>query len=140
MAIYKHNDHPNVVVRALRKVYNPIGFKKGYNAVLAFISLGYLLGFCLASVRSFNVWGFWASNNGPGETWAYTTKGMLYKVSMTMHIVVVIPAGLLVVLQFIPIIRYKALLFHRINGYLVMLLVPFFFDNWHHHLKSCVWR
>jgi uncharacterized membrane protein len=45
---------------------------------------------------------------------------------MTMHIVVVIPAGILVVLQFIPIIRYKALILHRINGYLVMLLMLIF--------------
>lgn len=126
MAIYKHNDNPNLVVRTLRKVYNPVGFKKGYNAVLAFISLGYILGFCLSQVQKFNVWGFWATNNGPGETWAYTTKGKLYKVSMTMHIVVVIPAGLLVVLQFIPIIRHKALIFHRINGYVVMLLMVIF--------------
>lgn len=126
MAIYIHNDHPNVVVRALRKLYNPIGFKKGHNAVLAFISLGYLLGFCVAEAQKCNVWGYWAKNNAPGETWAYTSKGMLYKVSITMHIVTVIPAGILVVLQFIPIIRYKALIFHRINGYSVMLLAIIF--------------
>jgi uncharacterized membrane protein len=126
MAIYKHNDNPNVVVRSLRKVYNPVGFKKGYNALLAFISLGYILGFSLSQVQKFDVWGYWSVNNGPGETWAYTTKGRLYKVSMTMHIVVVIPAGILAVLQFIPIIRYKALILHRINGYLVMLLMLIF--------------
>lgn len=123
MAKYKHNDNPNAVVGFLRKVYNPIGFKKGYNAILSFITLGYLAGFCLSQVRSFNVWGYWAYDNGPGETWAYTTKGMLYKVTLTMHIVTVLPAGLLVVLQFIPVIRYKALLFHRLNGYLVIFLV-----------------
>jgi len=126
MAIYKHNDNPNVVVRILRNLYNPVGFKKGYNAVLAFISLGYILGFCLSQVQKFDVWGYWAINNAPGETWAYTTKGLLYKASMTLHIVVVIPAGLLVVLQFIPIIRYKALILHQINGYLVMLLMLIF--------------
>lgn len=126
MAIYKHNDNPNTVVRFLRKIYNPVGFKKGYNAILAFISLGYLLGFCLSQVQSFNVWGYWISNSAPGEPWAYSTKGMLYKVSVTMHIVTVIPAGILATLQFLPIIRYKLLLFHRINGYIVMLLVLLF--------------
>jgi hypothetical protein len=126
MAIYKHNDNLNVVVRSLRKLYNPVGFKKGYNAVLAFISLGYILGFCLAQVEQFNVWGYWAVNNGPGETWAYERNGLLYKVSMTMHIVVVIPAGLLVVLQFLTIIRYKAFILYRINGYLIMLLMLIF--------------
>jgi hypothetical protein len=123
MAKYKYNDNPNAVVGFLRKVYNPIGFKKGYNAILSFITLGYLAGFCLSQVQKFNVWGYWAYDNGPGETWAYTANGVLYKVSVTMHIVTVMPAGLLVVLQFIPIIRYKALLFHRLNGYLVMFLV-----------------
>ena len=43
-----------------------------------------------------------------------------------MHIVIVIPSGLLAALQFIPVIRHKALLSHRINGYLVMLLVFLF--------------
>ncbi|KAM0717362.1 hypothetical protein Q7P37_007214 [Cladosporium fusiforme] len=127
MAIYKHNDDPNVVVRYLRMVYNPVGFKKGYNAILAFISLGYLFGFCLSQVRIFDVSGYWVHEAAaPGEGWAYETKGLLYKVSITMHIVIVIPAGLLATLQFIPIIRYKALVFHRINGYVVMLLMVIF--------------
>jgi hypothetical protein len=102
MAIYKHKDNLNVVVRSSRKLYDPVGFKKGYNAVLAFISLGYILGFCLAQVEKFSVWGYWAVNHGPGETWAFERNGLLYKVSMTMHIVVMIPAGLIVVLQFLP--------------------------------------
>lgn len=31
-------------------------------------------------------------------------------------------AGLLVVLQFVPAVRYKAILFHRMNGYIIVLL------------------
>lgn len=127
MAIYKHNDNPNIVVRYLRKVYNPVGFKKGYNAILAFICLGYLFGFCLAQVQILDVWGYWASESAaPGEAWAYLSHGKLYEICVTMHIIIVIPAGWLVTLQFIPIIRYKALIFHRINGYVVMLLVLIF--------------
>lgn len=127
MAIYRHNDNPNVVVRYLRMVYNPVGYKKGYNAILAFISLGYLFGFCLSQVQRFDVWGHWANvDAAPGEAWAYQAKGMLYKVCLTMHIVVVIPSGLLATMQFIPIIRYKALILHRINGYVVMLLMVIF--------------
>jgi hypothetical protein len=127
MTIHKLNPSPNIVVRSLRKVYNPVGFKKGYNALLSFVTLGYLVGFCLSQARSFDVWGYWAkSANAPGETWAYTTNGPLYKTAITIHIVIVIPSGLLAALQFIPMIRYKALLFHRLNGYLVMLLVLLF--------------
>jgi uncharacterized membrane protein len=35
---------------------------------------------------------------------------------------ILLAAGLLVILQFTPIIRHKARIFHRINGYLVVLL------------------
>lgn len=127
MAIYKHNNNPNVAVRYLRKIYNPIGFKKGYNAILAFISLGYLFGFCLSQVRIFDVWGYWINTaSAPGEAWAYQTNGLLYKVCLTIHIVTVLPAGLLATMQFIPIIRYKAVILHRINGYVVMLLMLLF--------------
>ena len=33
------------------------------------------------------------------------------------------PAGLLVFLQFVPVIRYKAILYHRMAGYVILLLV-----------------
>lgn len=39
-----------------------------------------------------------------------------------MHLGGILPASILVILQFIPAIRHKMLLFHRINGYGVMLL------------------
>jgi hypothetical protein len=51
---------------------------------------------------------------------------MLYEVGTAVHIVAAIPAGILAILQFISIIRYKALLSHLINGYLVVLLVLIF--------------
>ena len=42
---------------------------------------------------------------------------------MIMHLVGAIPVGILVTFQFTPIIRHKFLLFHRINGYIIMLLL-----------------
>lgn len=42
---------------------------------------------------------------------------------MQIHLGAIIPAGILVVFQFIPIIRYKAIMFHRLNGWLVTLLL-----------------
>ena len=47
MALYKHNPNPNAFIRAARHVYNPIGFKKGYNFILFFIYAGAMLGFIL---------------------------------------------------------------------------------------------
>ncbi|KAK3715108.1 hypothetical protein LTR37_007318 [Vermiconidia calcicola] len=40
-----------------------------------------------------------------------------------IHLATVIPAGLLMVWQFVPIIRRKFILFHRINGYIVSTLI-----------------
>lgn len=42
---------------------------------------------------------------------------------MKIHLSTIIPAGILVVLQFFPIIRYKALIVHRLNGWTVTLLL-----------------
>ena len=39
-----------------------------------------------------------------------------------LHLYTILPAACLVVLQFTPVIRYKAMLFHRLNGYAVVLL------------------
>ncbi|KAF4989794.1 hypothetical protein FGRMN_8886 [Fusarium graminum] len=39
-----------------------------------------------------------------------------------MHLAGILPAAVLVVFQFIPVIRQKALVVHRINGYIVLLL------------------
>ena len=41
---------------------------------------------------------------------------------MMVHLFCILPASLLVLLQFIPAIRHKVILFHRINGYLVITL------------------
>lgn len=46
-----------------------------------------------------------------------------YKIGIHIHLICVIPACILVFFQFIPIIRHKLLLIHRINGYLVTLLL-----------------
>lgn len=42
---------------------------------------------------------------------------------MKIHLATVIPAGIIVVLQFFPIIRYKAIMVHRLNGWVVTLLL-----------------
>ncbi|RPA84939.1 hypothetical protein BJ508DRAFT_20308 [Ascobolus immersus RN42] len=42
---------------------------------------------------------------------------------MILHLAFVLPGAFLAVFQFIPLIRYRALIFHRVNGYLVLLLL-----------------
>ena len=41
---------------------------------------------------------------------------------MKLHLYCILPASLLVCLQFVPIIRYRLILFHRMNGYVVIIL------------------
>ncbi|OQE28500.1 hypothetical protein PENSTE_c003G04937 [Penicillium steckii] len=115
----------NSFVAALRKLYNPIGFSKGYNAILWFIFSGGLLGFVAARIYFVDYAGVYCSPNGngaaPGECYTYNTKFYL-KLGIKLHLWTILPAGFLAFFQFMPIIRYKVILFHRINGYAIILL------------------
>ncbi|SPO01765.1 uncharacterized protein DNG_04438 [Cephalotrichum gorgonifer] len=117
--------HPpaNGFVRSMRKVYNPVGFAKGYNFVLWFIFGGALLGFALARTPFLNFYGVFCDEGAaPGECWYYLRGRNHEKIGIILHLVTIIPASILVLFQFIPVIRHKLILFHRINGYLVILL------------------
>ncbi|WZH49990.1 uncharacterized protein QYS62_011220 [Fusarium acuminatum] len=118
----------NGFVAQARRVYNPIGFSKGYNFVLWFIFAGAMFGFSLARMMYLDYYGVYCNPNstggngaGPGECFSYNKKD-LYKIGIKIHLYTIIPAALLVVFQFVPFIRYKALLFHRMNGYIVIIL------------------
>ncbi|KAF5660763.1 hypothetical protein FDENT_13670 [Fusarium denticulatum] len=117
----------NTFVAKARKVYNPIGFSKGYNFILWFVFAGAMFGFALARMMFLNYNSIYCNPNstgngaGPGECWSYNRKD-LYKIGIKMHLYTIIPASFLVVFQFVPLIRYKALLFHRMNGYIVVVL------------------
>ena len=41
---------------------------------------------------------------------------------MMLHLFTILPAAFLVVFQFVPAIRHKLMLFHRLNGYTVIVL------------------
>ncbi|OQO01104.1 hypothetical protein B0A48_13347 [Cryoendolithus antarcticus] len=120
-------DAPNGFVRTMRKVYRPIGFRKGYNFVLFFITVGALLGFTLSRLQYLSFWGVFCKPGGkginhaiPGECYYYSRDP--FKLGIMLHIFTILPAALLVCLQFVPIIRHKVIIFHRLNGYLVILL------------------
>lgn len=135
----------NGFVRVMRKVYNPIGFSKGYNFILCtsllsrpyrntnrfpvFIFAGALFGFSLARMEYLSFHGVFCptvskaggSGAAPGECYYYTRD--FYKVGMILHLATIIPAAFLAVFQFVPVIRHKLIIFHRINGYLLLVLV-----------------
>ncbi|KAK6442451.1 hypothetical protein LTR95_001323 [Oleoguttula sp. CCFEE 5521] len=114
-------------VQTMRLVYNPIGFKKGYNFVLFFITVGYLFGFTLSRLQYFSFGGVFCKPDGkglnhaiPAECYYYTRDP--YKLGIKLHLFTILPAALLVCFQFVPILRHKVIIFHRLNGYLVILL------------------
>jgi uncharacterized membrane protein YozB (DUF420 family) len=57
----------------------------------------------------------------PGECYWYRTYDW-YKTGIILHLAGILPACILVVLQFTPIIRHKAIIVHRVSGWLTMLL------------------
>jgi uncharacterized membrane protein len=112
---------PNAVVRGFRRTYTTLGFSKGYNALLWFHLAGAMFGFCLARTPYLDVDTYFRKNAAPGE-WFYFRQPF-YRAGIILHLAVVIPAGLLAAVQFTPVLRYKALILHRINGYVIILLV-----------------
>ncbi|KAF2501587.1 hypothetical protein BU16DRAFT_577705 [Lophium mytilinum] len=123
----KVEDHkaPNKTVTFWQKTHQSVGFKKGYNLALFIVFAGAMMGFTLARLPYLNVGGSaqssYRNGSSPGE-W-YWFKSGFYRIGITIHLAAILPAGFLMVWQFVPIIRYKFLLFHRINGYLVIFLV-----------------
>ncbi|KAL3302605.1 microtubule associated protein [Colletotrichum asianum] len=115
----------NGFITFVRKIYNPLGFKKGYNFTLFFITAGAMVGFILARLMFFDFKGIFCnpdyrSGALPGECYYYQSG--TGRIGIIMHLAGVLPGGFLACLQFIPVIRHKAILFHRLNGYLVLLL------------------
>jgi uncharacterized membrane protein len=83
-----------------------------------------MVGFTLARFQYLNYNGIFCGGGtggaAPGECYYYS-KGF-HKIGMMLHLFCIIPAGFLASFQFVPVIRHKLMLFHRLNGYLVVLL------------------
>ncbi|KAH8728246.1 hypothetical protein GQ44DRAFT_824540 [Phaeosphaeriaceae sp. PMI808] len=112
-----------------RKIYNPLGFQKGYNFALYFIFAGALFGFSLSRFtylnfsKNFCPTGGSSGSNGaaPGECYYYLNFDR-YKIGILLHLGCVLPAALLAVFQFTPFIRHRWIIVHRITGYIALLL------------------
>ncbi|KAK1220724.1 hypothetical protein PQX77_016550 [Marasmius sp. AFHP31] len=102
------------------RLYQALGFKKGYNFVLWFIFGGAMFGFVLARFMYLHPP---TLLNGvvPGE--GFWLRGGLFKAAMLVHLGAILPAGLLAVFQFVPAIRYRAIIVHRLAGYASLLLL-----------------
>lgn len=80
-----------------------------------------MLGFVLARFEYLDISGTYAKGAAPGEWYWY--RGGHYRIGITLHLSCCLPAGFLMVWQFVPAIRHNFLLFHRINGYVVITLI-----------------
>ncbi|EEP77114.1 conserved hypothetical protein [Uncinocarpus reesii 1704] len=110
----------NAFVAKARKLYNPIGFSKGYNFILFFIFAGALMGFTLARFQYLDYYGIFCGSPGIGECYFFT-KGV-EEIGLIIHLGTILPASFLVCFQFVPAIRHKAIMLHRINGYVILAL------------------
>lgn len=113
-----------------RKLYKIFGFQKGYNFLLWSIFGVGALAFTLSRATYLDYYGVFCRKNflspgnhaAPGECY-YFLNGGREQIGMMLHLYSIIPCCLLQFLQFIPSIRQRFVLFHRINGYLVVLLM-----------------
>ncbi|KAK1235624.1 hypothetical protein PQX77_001143 [Marasmius sp. AFHP31] len=100
------------------RLFQALGFKKGYNFVLWFIFGGGMLGFVLARFMYLHP-PTMLEGVAPGE--AFWLRSGIYKVAMLAHLGAILPAGFLAAFQFVPVIRYKAIIVHRLAGYISLL-------------------
>lgn len=100
-----------------------------------FIFGGALFGFNLGHLQNLDFDGRYCPPLPPAGSSATTTTSTgapsqcywmtfrRYRVGMLIHLATVLPAGLLAVFQFVPVIRHKFILYHRIAGYILILLI-----------------
>jgi uncharacterized membrane protein len=86
------------------------------------IFAGGMLGFSLSRLQDLDYNHHFKESFALVPGYWYYFKGGHYRYGMLIHLACILPAGILMVFQFTPIIRHKFLLFHRINGYVVLLL------------------
>src|SRR5690348_6084983 len=113
----------NGFVAVARKVYHPIGFTKGYNFDFFFIFAGALMGVTLARFQ------YLALDTSCARRTAertldcyYYTEGSIGRIGILMRLGAILPAAIFACLQLLTLIRRGFVLFHRINGYLIILL------------------
>lgn len=113
---------PNAFVATVRKIYNPLGFYRGYNFPLWIICGLGALGFSASRAMYLDYDGIYKEAKLPLGDWEYQSHGR-GRAGMLMHLAAVVPIGFLLPWQFLPVIRHKFMLFHRLNGYLLLVFL-----------------
>ncbi|KAF6801034.1 hypothetical protein CSOJ01_12036 [Colletotrichum sojae] len=119
---------PASFISKMARVHEYFGFQKKYNFILFVNFAGALMGFTLARLMYLDVDnvlcgpGFGVTQRAlPGECYYYRNFAA-DRIGIIMHLACILPASFLVFWQFIPAVRRKFVLFHRINGYIILVL------------------
>ncbi|RPB05504.1 hypothetical protein L873DRAFT_1797890 [Choiromyces venosus 120613-1] len=102
------------------RVVTSLGFAKKYNFPLWVVFGGIMLGFALARFHYLSD-AILKRDLAPGE-WYWFSKPR-YNTGLKIHLACILPCGIIGVFQFLPVIRRKALIVHRIDGYIFLLLL-----------------
>lgn len=129
-----------------RKIFKPTGFSKGYNFILWVIFGGALFGCKCFICSSISTLAYNSTavalarlmyldfsshfcavgpdgntiDGAPGECYYYNNFSR-YRIGILLHLAGVLPASILAVFQFMPVIRYRWIAIHRVSGYVSML-------------------
>jgi len=99
---------------------NIMGFRERFSLIFFIVFGGALVGFVLARSRSLN------PNNFPAQLLlgeAFWATREPWKAFLAVHVVLSFCGGILVIWQFVPAIRRHYVTFHRINGYVSLILL-----------------
>lgn len=108
-----------------------LGFQTTYNFLLfLLLGLGGILGQGLLHAAKLDYFNVFCRRNhlakglhaAPGECY-YFRNGGREQVGMMLHVYAVVPMCFLVVLQFVPVVRQRWIVVHRVGGYAVLLLM-----------------
>ncbi|KAJ7347607.1 hypothetical protein DFH08DRAFT_868325 [Mycena albidolilacea] len=94
-----------------------LGFRDKYSLFNCFVWGGALFGFCLARAMAMNP-GRTPHLLVPGE-WFWLSQS-IYKPNLFIHIYLATFGGIGALFQFLPVIRRRKVILHRINGYAVL--------------------
>lgn len=106
----------------LKSLQDVLGFRKSHSLLLWIILGGTITRFVLTRTTSLNVDRVLCRRAAPGECFFWQASNISGLAGIILHLATVLPASLLAFLQFVPILRRKAMAFHRVNGYVVLLL------------------
>ena len=112
----------NAFVRGYTRVSSAFGFERPYNLPLYIIFAGALMGFTLSRFMNLNVDGMLRTYSTVVGEWFEETKEPTHTV-ITIHLASILPAAFLVCLQLTPVIRHECIMYYRIAGHVVLLLL-----------------